>query len=569
MVAWHCARIHWDSKVAVSAFTFTNGELNCVALLAQWRVREAGTTVTTRLPRNEMRLSNEDAEQAVLAAILLESASLDSVSPLLEPGDFSLLRHRKIMSAMLRLAGRGCAIDPLTLGDDLDSHGELAAVGGKDYIGVLLYVVPTAANVAYHAAIVREHAQRRTLASVLEEGTKLAIAAQRSPADLADDIRSALETVERSRVGGLRVAVRALDVADPEPIRFAIEDIVTAGDIGLLVGDGGAFKSGGAIHMAAAIAGGYKAFDRFATEQGAALIVSAEDPESVIRMRIDAFVLGHGWDRSRVLGNIHILGDPAATLADARWRSHILEEARRTGARFVVFDPLADLLNGDENSNSELRPVLKFARELSAATGATPIFVHHAGKASQDKRRLDRIRGASALASAARTILFFEEADSGVRIEHLKMSRAPKVAPFILKRSIVSDPEHRATWLTATLLFADERELTRNRAEDFVIALVRASPRVLTTSALKAAANGSGFSGEDIGKALAALQAARLIAFKPAARNAKLWYLVSNLNASSEDVRDDVTRLPTSLPPLRGQASSSVAPMVPIGWLGA
>ena len=46
------------------------------------------------------------------------------------------------------------------------AQGELEASGGKDYIGFLVDAVPTAANVEYHAKIVREKALLRRLIEV-------------------------------------------------------------------------------------------------------------------------------------------------------------------------------------------------------------------------------------------------------------------------------------------------------------------------------------------------------------------------------------------------------------------
>jgi hypothetical protein len=509
----------------------------------------------------------EDAEQAVLAALILEPAALGTVSALLETDDFSQPRHSRIYSAMLRLSGRRRTIDPVTLVYELESLGDLAAIGGKDYIGWLLDCVPTAANVSYHAAIVREAARRRTLAAVLEEGSRLALAGQMGLPDIANVVRSALEAVEHDREDALRDAVRALDAAAPAPVRFIVEDLVTAGDIALFVGDGGSFKSSAAIHMAGAIAGGYRAFDRFKTQQSPVLIVSAEDPESVVRMRLEAFVAGHGWDRSRVLGNFHILADSGATLADERWRDHILEQVERTGAQFVVLDPVADMLSGDENSNSEMRAVLQFARALSAATSATPAFVHHAGKAGQEKRPLDRIRGASALASGARSILFFEDSDAGIRVGHLKMSRAPRLAPFVLQRAISSSPENHATWLTATLAFASERAVTRNRAEEFVVLQVTGAPRLLTTSDIKAAAKGTGISGEDVSRALRALQTSGRLAFETGPRNAKNWYVVTRPAVFDRVVADSLPSLPEPCPASSSEPADELAPLKGAGKL--
>lgn len=468
-----------------------------------------------------------EAEQAVLASVLLAPETLGTVAAIVAPADFYHRPHARIFDAMLEIAARGWFVDPVTLSERLTERGELEAVGGKDFIAYLLDVVPSAANVAYYARLVAEHAQRRALVDLLERnlatGRDLAIEPSAVAAQLRAHCDGFLAVVEGTRLGQ---AVRAIDAPQPVAIQWAVEDVWPAGEIGLLVGDGGSFKSTVAVHIAGAMAGGYRVFDRFQTTQGPALIVSAEDPADVVLMRLQAFVQGHGWDARAVLEGVHIIADPEASLGDARWQQHIAREAARVGAAFVVLDPLADLLDGDENSNSELRPIVKYLRRLGRETGAAIGVVHHAGKASADKRTLDRVRGASALASAARTILFFDYNADGVGVEHLKMSRAPKLEKFMLQRRIDSAPDNRAAWLSARLGYETARVASRTRGEEFVFAQVMGSPRKLSTSDLKRAAQGTGISGEDISLAISALSARGAIDAVPGERGAKLWFSI-------------------------------------------
>lgn len=335
-------------------------------------------------------------------------------------------------------------------------------------------------------------------------------------------------------------AVRALDAPPIEPVEWAIEDLWTKGEIGLLVGDGGSFKSTAALHMAAAMAGGYRVFNRYACARKPVLVVSAEDSQSIVLMRLEAFIEGHAWDRTRVLENVHLVTTPDVSLSDPRWQAHLAAEAHRLGVGMVILDPLADLLAGDENSNSDVRPVLKWARQLGAGTGAAIAIVHHAGKASADKRQLDRIRGASAIASASRTIFFFEWQATGVLVQHLKMSRAPKLEPFVLTRHIDSDPDNRAQWYAATLTYEEARTAAMNRAEAFILAQVSASPRRLTTSDLKKMVQGTGISGEDIARGLTALQAMNRLDYESGSRGAKRWFVLTRPN----DVEQPSSTLP-------------------------
>jgi replicative DNA helicase len=64
---------------------------------------------------------------------------------------------------MIALTERGDVIDPVTLRDELARRGDLDRAGGIEYVSTLIDVVPTAANVEYHARIVRDKAVLRRL----------------------------------------------------------------------------------------------------------------------------------------------------------------------------------------------------------------------------------------------------------------------------------------------------------------------------------------------------------------------------------------------------------------------
>ncbi|HEX5576843.1 MAG TPA: replicative DNA helicase [Gemmatimonadaceae bacterium] len=109
---------------------------------------------------------SEDAEQAVLSAMLMDGDAALRAVELVDDTMFYREGNRRIFRAMLALQERGDVIDPLTLSEELSRTGELQASGGKDYVAFLVDAVPTSANVEYHARIVREKALRRRLIEV-------------------------------------------------------------------------------------------------------------------------------------------------------------------------------------------------------------------------------------------------------------------------------------------------------------------------------------------------------------------------------------------------------------------
>ena len=108
-------------------------------------------------------------------------------------------RHRRIFRAMVTIAERGGVVDPLTLSDELGRRGELEASGGKDYVGFLVDVVPTAANIEYHAQIVREKAILRRLIEVSTSVVAEAFEGRTTARELLDEAESKIFLVSQQQ----------------------------------------------------------------------------------------------------------------------------------------------------------------------------------------------------------------------------------------------------------------------------------------------------------------------------------------------------------------------------------
>ena len=112
---------------------------------------------------------NIEAEESVLGAILLDNDAVNAVLEVAAVEDFYRESHRLIFQAMVDLADRNEPVDAITLCDALRDRGVLEQIGGPHYIAELAARVPTAANAAYYARIVREKAVLRGLESVAME----------------------------------------------------------------------------------------------------------------------------------------------------------------------------------------------------------------------------------------------------------------------------------------------------------------------------------------------------------------------------------------------------------------
>ena len=113
---------------------------------------------------------NVDAEMSVLGGMMLSKDAIADVIEILRSTDFYRPAHACVYDVVVELFGRGDPADAVTVGAELKRKGELARIGGLPYLHTLVATVPTAANAAYYAGIVREQAQLRSL---VEVGTRI------------------------------------------------------------------------------------------------------------------------------------------------------------------------------------------------------------------------------------------------------------------------------------------------------------------------------------------------------------------------------------------------------------
>ena len=131
-----------------------------------------------------------EAEQAVLGAMLLKPDAVTTAAEELSADDFYRETHRLIFEAMMELKERTEPVDLVTLTEQLKKADKLAKIGGIPALSLIANSVPTAANVHYHARIVHEKAQLRSL---IAAATEIAGAAYES----ADEVEDIMDSAEK------------------------------------------------------------------------------------------------------------------------------------------------------------------------------------------------------------------------------------------------------------------------------------------------------------------------------------------------------------------------------------
>ena len=150
---------------------------------------------------------SEDAEQAVLSAMMIDQDAVLRAVEYVDDTMFYAEKHRRIFRAMVSITERGSVVDAITVSEELARKGELESSGGKDYIGFLIDAVPTAANIEYHSRIVREKAILRRLIEVSTAIVAEAFEGKSTANELLDEAESKIFQVaqQQTRDGFTRI----------------------------------------------------------------------------------------------------------------------------------------------------------------------------------------------------------------------------------------------------------------------------------------------------------------------------------------------------------------------------
>lgn len=127
-----------------------------------------------------------EAELAVLGGMLIDPDGLVKAIELVGDADFYPERHRRLFRALTAIYQRNEAIDVVTVAEELKNGGDFEAVGGMQFLATLLDSVPTAANIEYHARIVREKATLRRLIEAASGVIQEAYSAQGEVEEILD-----------------------------------------------------------------------------------------------------------------------------------------------------------------------------------------------------------------------------------------------------------------------------------------------------------------------------------------------------------------------------------------------
>lgn len=138
------------------------------------------------------------AEESVLAAILIDKDAILRVSEILIPDSFYGAANQAIYQSMLELYDHRQPIDVITLKDQLKKHKKLSQAGGISGISKLSNLLSTSANAEHYAEVVREKYIKRELIALSGDIGNLAFDPGREVSEILDQAEKAVMEISQT-----------------------------------------------------------------------------------------------------------------------------------------------------------------------------------------------------------------------------------------------------------------------------------------------------------------------------------------------------------------------------------
>ena len=139
-----------------------------------------------------------EAEEAVIAALLVDSEAIFRISNMLKPEHFYREKNAWIYEAALNLWDRDEAINQITVAHELARQNRLEEAGGQTYLGDIIRQLPTSVGVEFYAQIVKRDSIYRGLISA---GADIVQLAYEAPADIESVLDRSEGLLQRLRGG--------------------------------------------------------------------------------------------------------------------------------------------------------------------------------------------------------------------------------------------------------------------------------------------------------------------------------------------------------------------------------
>ncbi len=382
---------------------------------------------------------SQEAEEAVLGALLTNTNVYFSVASFLRAEDFFLLRHQWIWHAIERIVERNEDYDYLTVAQELRDIGHLEEIGGPAYLLQLVNNTPSSSNAEVYGRLVERASTRRRLLTAAEEIKALALDEALSIERVTDEAETRLFNVTEDQqkralismkdaigeyFGRIEHLMNNQDQALGLPTGFRSLDALLGGlqksDLLIFAGRPGMGKTSFLLSVVLNAARYDKRIAIFTMEMGIEQIVqrmvSMETGINMQRLRLGQ-VDNNEWSRLvEAVGRLskyNIFIDDSPAMTPLQMRTKCRRMAREHGLDLVIVDYMQLMNSGGVYENNRVQEISYISRHLKELAREMNIPVFSAAQLSraveqrQDKRpQLSDLRESGSIEQDADLVIF-------------------------------------------------------------------------------------------------------------------------------------------------------------------
>ena len=160
------------------------------------------------------------------------------------------------------------------------------------------------------------------------------------------------------------------------PMNYLVDGLFIRPSVNVFFGEPGAKKTYSALSLAVCVASG-KPWLGFETKKSPVLIIDEESGKRRLARRLGDVLRGEKCGKDTEVFCVSLAG---FKLDDENDIVLIHDLINKTSAKLVIFDPFADLFDGDENSKQFTQPVFHNLRRIAEETDCTHLVIHHSNK---------------------------------------------------------------------------------------------------------------------------------------------------------------------------------------------
>jgi replicative DNA helicase len=382
---------------------------------------------------------SQEAEEAVIGAVLINPGTFYSVAAFLNAEDFFILRHQYIWQALVRLIERSDEINYVTIVQEIKNTDKLDEIGGPAYITQLINNTPTSIHAEVYGRLVERAAIRRRLLSAADRIKLLALDEELTVERVMDEAETELFGVSERQLSKELIPMREAisqyydyveglmqNSGEPLGLPTGFKDLdkllggLQRSDLLVFAGRPGMGKTSFLLSMALNAARLGRRIAIFTMEMGVDQIVqrmvSMEAAINSQKLRLGQLT-PQEWARfvqvAGNLSNLRIYIDDTPAMTPLQMRSKCFRLSREHGIDLVIVDYMQLMNAGGSYENNRVQEISLISRSMKELARELNVPILSAAQLSraveqrQDKRPvLSDLRESGAIEQDSDIVIF-------------------------------------------------------------------------------------------------------------------------------------------------------------------